>query len=243
MMHLFKNCSYFLLPLPLAAAPLADDKSIRIGYAQCAALAGTPSSFSEKAAKLKWYFAHASVGANMVDGLADLRKSNAGAFPYSTYFCDRTPPPKTKTGTVYEHNRGNPGWKSKFDQFELTVSNGWHFPAVDIVLNKLCYIDELASPRYYIHSMTNLEAAFPQTVFVYMTMPLTTASDWQNALRNGFNDRVRDWARQNGRVLFDLADIESHDAKGQPCTFSRRNKTCHRLCAEYTNDGGHLNET
>jgi len=241
--NLFRHFNYFLLPLPLAtAAAPADDKSIRIGYASCAGLAASSPAISEKAAKLKWYFAHASVGANMVDGLTDLRKANSGSYPYTTAFCEKTPPTDTKPGIVYEHNRGNPGWKNKFDQFESAVSNGWHYPKVDVVMNKLCYIDQLASAKYYIHSMTNLEAAFPDTVFVYMTMPLATAEDWDNGLRNGFNERVREWTRENGRVLFDIADIESHDSKGQSCTFMRRNKTCEKLCGEYTTDGGHLNE-
>jgi len=41
------------------------------------------------------------------------------------------------------------------------------FQTVNIAMNKLCYIDQHASFKYYLHSMTNLEAAFPQTVFVY----------------------------------------------------------------------------
>jgi hypothetical protein len=101
----------------------------------------------------------------------------------------------------------------------------------------------MASSKYYIRSMTNMEAAFPQTTFVYMTMPLTTSDDLENAFRNGFNESVREWTRNNGRVLFDIADIQAHDEKGQRCTFSRRNKTCEKLCAAYSTDGGHLNET
>jgi hypothetical protein len=242
-MKKLKRIAYLLLPLPVGAAALAEDKSIRIGYAQCAALAQSPPAISEKAAKFKWYFAHASVGANMLDGLADLGKSDSASFPYTIVSADETPPPKTQPGAVYEHNRGNPSWQNKFDQFESCVSNGWHAPAVDIVMNKLCYIDQLASYKYYIRSMTNLEAAFPDTVFVYMTMPLTTATDAENALRHAFNERVREWTHANGRVLFDIADIEAHDSKGQPCTFSHRNKTCQKLCESYTSDGGHLNET
>jgi hypothetical protein len=242
-MGIFKNLGYFLLPLPLAAGALAEEKSVRIGYTQCSGQTVPPQQASDKASQLKWYFAHASVGANMVDGLNDLKKTGNGSFWYTTFFCDKTPPTQTEAGTVYEHNRGNPGWKAKFDQFASDVSNGWHFPKVDVVMNKLCYIDQLASFRYYIHSMTNLEAAFPDTVFVYMTMPLMTDEDADNGLRNGFNDRVREWTKANGRVLFDIADIEAHDSKGQMCTFTRRNRTCQKLCADYTGDGGHLNES
>jgi hypothetical protein len=240
-MSLFKHLSYFLFPLPLAASAVAEDKAVRIGYAECA---GFKPQASERAAKLKWYFAHASVGANIVDGLNDLTKKNGGAaYTYTTFFCEKTPPANLKSGTICEHNRGNPGWKAKFDQFEECVSNGWHFPKVDVVMNKLCYIDQFASFKYYIRSMTNLEAAFPDTVFVYMTMPLTTAEDLDNGLRNGFNDRVRTWTKENGRVLFDIADIEARDSNGQMCTFVRKGKNCQKLCGEYTGDGGHLNET
>jgi hypothetical protein len=238
-MSVFKHVSYFLFPLPLAVAA-AEEKAIRIGYAECARF--TPQG-SQKAAKLGWYFAHASVGANMVDGLNDLNKKDGGSYTYTTFFCEKAAPGEIKPGTVYEHNRGNPGWKAKFDQFEDCISKGWHFPKVDVVMNKLCYIDQFASFKYYVHSMTNLEAGFPETVFVYMTMPLTTAEDGDNGLRNGFNERVRAWTKENGRVLFDIADIEAHDSNGQACTFVRKNKTCQKLCGEYTGDGGHLNET
>src|SRR5262245_30475824 len=84
-MSLFKHVGYFLLPLPLAVAA-AEDKAIRIGYAECARF--TP----QKAAKLKWYFAHASVGANMVDGLNDLNRNDSGSYSYVTFFCEKAAP-------------------------------------------------------------------------------------------------------------------------------------------------------
>src|ERR1051326_1747776 len=76
----------------------------------------------------------------------------------------------------------------------------------------------------------------------HTTMPLMTDADSDNFLRNAFNDRLREWTRQNGRVLFDIADIETHDPNGKPCTFQYRNKTYQKLCDSYTKDGGHLNE-
>ena len=109
-------------------------------------------------------------------------------------------------------------------------------------MNKLCYIDQGASFKYYLHSMTNLESEFPDTVLVYATIPLTTATDGDNFLRNAFNDRLREWVRLNGRVLYDIADIEAHGPDGKPCTFDYRNKTCQKLSDQYTTDGGHLNE-
>jgi lysophospholipase L1-like esterase len=107
-------------------------------------------------------------------------------------------------------------------------------------MNKLCYIDQRAHLKYYLHSMNSLEAQVPGTVMVYATIPLTTAADSNNYLRNAFNDRLREWVRQNGRVLFDIADIEAHDPSGNPATFEYHGKTCQKLYEKYTSDGGHL---
>jgi hypothetical protein len=241
-MKAFKRLSYFFLPIPLAVAAVAEEKSIRVGYAECASRTNYPRATMEKIAQLKWYFAHASVGANMVDGITDLYAMDKATYPFQSISASATPPATTQAAGIYEHNRGNPGWKAKFDGFESCVSNGWHYPAINIAMSKLCYIDESASFKYYVHSMTNLEAAFPETVFVYTTIPLMTDANADNFLRNAYNERLREWTRQNGRVLFDIADIEAHDSNGKVCTFQYRNKTCQKLCDSYTKDGGHLNE-
>lgn len=241
-MRAFKRLSYFFLPVPFAAVAVAEERTIRIGYAECVSATNYPAPVTDKISQLKWYFAHASVGANMIDGITDLHAMDKGRFSFQPVSATKTPPATTQSGAIYEHNRGNPGWKAKFDQFESCVSNGWHYPAINLAMNKLCYIDQHASFKYYLHSMTNLEAVFPETIFVYTTMPLMTDQDSDNFLRNAFNDRLREWTRQNGRVLFDIADIEAHDPNGKVCTFQYRNKTCQKLCDIYTRDGGHLNE-
>jgi len=240
-MKRLKQLGYFFLPLPLAAGAFAqEEKFIRIGFKECEAATNFPPALKEKIGQLKLYFAHASVGMDMMGGIADLHTANSNTFQLQSLAAEKSPPVTTQPWTIYEHNRGNPGWKAKFDGFESCVRGGWQFPRVNIAMNKLCFIDQAASFKYYIHSMTNLEAQFPKTVFVYMTIPLTTASDGENYLRHDFNERVREWTRQNGRVLFDIADIEAHDPNGKLCAFSYRNKTCQKLCDAYTNDGGHL---
>ena len=240
-MNAFERLGYFFLPIPPAAPPAARKKTICIGYTSCLSLTHYPQPLPAKSVQLKWYFAHASVGANLIDGLTDLHAKDRNIYSFVAVSADETPPEETQAGAIYEHNRGNPGWKAKFDRFESCVSKGWHFPSVNVAINKLCYIDQGASFKYYVHSMTNLEAAFPKTIFVYATIPLMTASDGNNYLRNAFNERLREWVRQNGRVLFDIADIEAHDPTGAPCTFTYRKKTCQRLCDTYSADGGHLN--
>jgi hypothetical protein len=241
-MTAFKRLSYFFLPIPFAAVAVAQEKFIRIGYAECVSATNYPKGILEKIGQMKWYFAHASVGANMMDGVSDLHAKDKGLYAFQGVSAGEKPPASTQGGAIYEHNRGNPGWKAKLDGFESCVSNGWHYPTINVAMNKLCYIDQHASFKYYLHSMTNLEAAVPQTTIVYTTMPLMTDADADNFLRNAFNERLREWTQQNGRVLFDIADIEAHDPTGKVCTFQYRNKTCQKLCDSYTKDGGHLNE-
>jgi len=232
----------FFLPTWLfAAGAIAEEKLIQIGYSNCLTVAKYPRAQMDKIGHLKWYFAHASVGANMLEGISELHQSDPGIYQFQAVTTSGTPPGATQPGAIYDHQRGNPGWKAKFDQFQAAVTNGWCSPAVDIVLNKLCYIDQTASLTYYLNSMSSLEKAYPQTVFVYATMPLTTFEDADNQLRNLFNNRLRDWCRTKGGVLFDIADIEAHDANGAPCTFNFKGRVCQKLCGGYTEDGGHLN--
>ena len=233
--------SSLLVPGVLVAATIAGAQPVEIGYTNCLAVAGYSQSLMNEIGQLKWYFAHASVGGNMMSGIVELRAVNTNFYQFQSVSGSDTPPTTTPTGAVYEHNRGNPGWQAKFDQFQSCVSNGWRFPLVNLAMNKLCYIDPDADLTYYVNSMTVLEAAYPETVFVYATIPLTTGTDNDNYLRNVYNDDLRDWVRTNSRVLFDIADIEAHHTNGVRCTFTYNSRLCERLCDAYTSDGGHLN--
>ena len=242
-MNWLRRFCLLLLPELCAADAFAEGRHIEIGYTNCLSVPTYPASLMAQVGQLKWYFAHASVGANMVDGIADLRGANSNYYRLQSLSATADPPIATQPGTVNEHQRGNPGWRAKIDQFHACVSNGWRFPLVNIAMNKLCYIDQNVSLRYYLSSMTNLESLYPKTVFVYATIPLMASADGDNYLRNRFNERLREWTRNKGRVLFDIADIEAHDSTGAPCTFTARGRTCQRLSDDYTTDGGHLNTT
>lgn len=225
----------------LSGGSVTQAAPILIGYTNCLSVTNTLATTAADIGTLKWYFAHASVGGNMMDGVADLRALGTNHYRFRGGSASSTPPATTQTGVIYEHNRGNPGWQAKFNQFQTCVSNGWRFPRVNLAMNKLCYIDPDANLTAYLNSMSALESAFPETVFVYMTIPLMNATDSDNRLRNVFNDGVRDWVRAGHRVLFDIADIEAHDTTGAACTYTSNGRVCQRLCPAYTDDGGHLN--
>ena len=237
----------------LGLTPAAHAGGLIIGHTNVEAVSTYPQPLMEQIARFKFYFAHASVGENMMNGLADLNRANPDYYRLKPAAAEATPPAATEPGTVYEFSRGNPGWQAKVDTFADYVGNGWHHPKVDVVLNKFCYIDQDADVDYYIRSMSRLEAAYPDTMFVYMTIPLKVSGDSlkemllstekaENCKRNVINDHLRKWALANDKVLFDIADIEAHDLSGAARTFTFKGRVCQELYDGYTADGRHLDD-
>jgi len=62
----------------------------------------------------------------------------------------------------------------------------------------------------YLDIMTQLEAEYPHVCFVYMT----GHTDGGSAELAANNERVREYVRAHGKILYDFADIESWDPDG-----------------------------
>jgi len=63
----------------------------------------------------------------------------------------------------------------------------------------------------YLTPMAQLEAQYPGVTFVYMTGHV---DHWDDANNKAANQAIRDFCQANGKVLYDFADIESHDPDG-----------------------------
>ncbi|MFZ0429409.1 MAG: hypothetical protein WAO20_14920 [Acidobacteriota bacterium] len=64
-----------------------------------------------------------------------------------------------------------------------------------------------------------LATATPPRVFVYWTTNLARAIG--SEVSTEFNRKMRQWSAENDEILFDFADIQSHDMKGDPCFDNR----------------------
>jgi hypothetical protein len=206
--------------------------------------AGQTTTVTEAVGTQKIFFAHASVGGYIMQGFGDLHGADAVRYPLAQVASGDTPPSTTVNGTLYEYQRGNPGWSAKVTLFVTYLGNGWHAPKVDFAMHKFCYIDQAADWPTYRDSLIALEAAYPATKFVYWTMPLMTSTDSDEVLRNQFNQALRAWiATQDGKLLFDIADIEAWNPSGVRQTFTYNTTSYDRLADEYSLDGGHPNQT
>ncbi len=72
----------------------------------------------------------------------------------------------------------------------------------------------------YLTPMSELEQAYPNITFIYMTGHVDHGDDANNKAANQI---IRNFCRANNKVLFDFADIESHDPEGAYYAFSNDN--------------------
>jgi len=87
----------------------------------------------------------------------------------------------------------------------------------------------------YRDAMEKLEAAYPNKTFIWWTKPIKS-SHWRGTEcqdSQEFNTLVREYAQAHNKILFDIADIESHDEDGNPCYSG-----CESMCLECNPGGG-----
>lgn len=211
-----KICVCSLLALAVVAGSTVASAQGIVADHEATVLSSIPDSALPGAAALRLLVRHASVGGNINSGLDALQSSNA---KYN------------RSNWIFE-NRGNPGWQAKVDDLvSQTASRSGSF---DVLTMKLCYIDTGASYTYYRDKMLLLETTYPTKRFVWWTMPIQTTG---NTARQTYNDQVRAYATANGKILFDIADIESHNAAGEKRTDASGREI---MWDEWTSDGGHL---
>jgi hypothetical protein len=233
------NFRSMVIGLVFASVPMLP-AAIVIDYDACKEVPGYTQARMNAIAHVSYYFEHASVGGNMVDGLNSLHSGSSTFYQLTTESSSSTPG-STTGGVVYEYARGNPGWQTKVDDFTADIAN-WA-GHTDFAMTKFCFIDQDADASYYLNAMAAIESDYAGTHFVYMTMPLTTGEDADNIDRNEFNTAVRQWVTANDKILFDVADIEAHNPSGVEQTFTDSGNVYQKLYSGYTTDGGHLDVT
>ncbi|HPC96636.1 MAG TPA: hypothetical protein PLU87_16950 [Sedimentisphaerales bacterium] len=72
----------------------------------------------------------------------------------------------------------------------------------------------------YLTPMSQFEQEYPDVTFVYMTGHVDHGADSDNKAANQI---IREYCRANNKVLFDFADIESHDPDGKYYAFPSDN--------------------
>lgn len=208
------------------------------------------------------FFGHQSVGQNIVDGIDELLSRHG--LP-SDYIISADQPPPSGKGFLWHRPVGkNMHPISKCEDF-TRILNHPMARDIDFALCKFCYIDinEHSNitdlfKRYQQH-MKLLKVRHPDIRFIHTTVPLrhnatgpgvwfrellgrANRSKLANINRNRFNRLLVE--EYTNEPIFDLAASESTCPDGRRSSFTYKNRDIYySLAGEYTDDGGHLNNT
>jgi len=198
---------------------------------------------------MKVLFGHQSVGADLLAWLSAARESHRAP----AIVASRRPPAGLDDFVAHFNVGRNGDADSKIRDFVESVS-ALARGAVDVALFKFCYVDivdESAAAALferYTTALDGLQSQCSEITLAHVTVPLRTVRYGvrgalrrafgqkhpefvRNAARESFNARLRDRYAASG-LLFDLADLESSKRSGSRV-----------LLSQYTDDGGHLNQT
>ena len=161
---------------------------------------------------LKIHYAHTSHGEQITEGLERLSNANSkyNYYPdnctvpqttqylslmdgqYFDYYCETYVTPDL----YWEGSYGLNITRSVLNSFDVNISLwAWCY--------QLDYYSQ-GQARAYLAAMAGLESEFPNVTFIYMTG--NAQSEEQN--RYDRNNQIRDYCRNNNKVLFDFADLD-----------------------------------
>jgi len=243
--------------------------SFAINHTHIAAVSNLSQAVMDAVGRQRWFFTHASVGGNIVEGMHTLQAGRPTRYKLSIYnwpgadgsyhggvattgsfgganYRAATAPSSTSSGMIYECYRENPPWQNKFACFSNSFSmSGWGNGKVDFAMDKLCWIDPDANSTTYVACMSRLEQMYPAVRMVYVTIPLTGLHDSENNLRNNYNRAIRAFCTLHSNLLYDVADIQAWAPNGVQQTYVSGGVTNQKLYSGYASDPGggdwHLN--
>jgi len=112
-----------------------------------------------------------------------------------------------------DHDAGYyPGWYNETIEFLDDPSNIEYNVIMWSWCGQVSGTSEATMISNYLQPMSNLETAYPDVTFIYMTGHLDgTGLNGNLHLRN---QQIRNYCSENDKVLYDFADIETYDSDG-----------------------------
>jgi len=209
----------------------------------CTDVSLIPAYWLEQASALAIHYAHTSHGNQIVAGLEALASEDPARYGFSIFYAEASPPSSLDCtpGTLCIYD-GNPPetyiepddyWEvqSGIDRTnavaasELFHLSGWSW------CGQASYYTQ-AQIDQYLSTLDGFESSHPEMRFFLMTGHSDPGTDIDVN-----NDRIRQYAVSNGKVLFDFNDIEHYDPDGNyyPDTTDYCD-WCDQWCADHPAD-------
>lgn len=268
------KCAIWILSL-LCCVNAASAQRILVDHRSVALFEHIPPQYAEAAKNLRMLFMDRSVGGNINDALGCLSHPHADApssckrhtHRDSAYAVD---PKEVYWDGVWDRGR----WRYEYWQGNCSEDSDCfvnfiepRIDSFDVVGFQFSYLAVMPGANIihpvdgFFGSRTDRGTATSYTAFA-ARHPEKTVIWWTTSLARGigtpesqtFNSAMRDYARVHDLVLFDVADILSHDPAGNPC-YDNRDGVAYldedhpddgldipAICPQYTTEteGGHL---
>ncbi len=192
----------------------------------CTNLQNIPVTYIDQArASLHIAYEHTSHGSQIIDGMTGLFNWkgntylwNNGGFIGGLDIHDN--------GITGGSDLGSPDWTSWAASTRSYLKNSSNSD-INVVMWAWCGQVSSATEsniNTYLNLMTSLESEFPKVRFVYMTGHLDGTGI--NGTLNIRNQQIRNYCRDNNKILYDFADIESYDPDGSYFLDKGANDNC-----------------
>lgn len=253
---IFSFCSIF--------SSIVHSMQVEHGYNS---IKNIPQPTLEKLSQKKIYFAHHSVGENILQGVDELLKENPN-IKLNIVASNNAQKNIAAPALVHDSAGKNFYPYSKLESFKEKIENGYGQTA-NIAFFKFCFVDfnpktdiDALFQSYKI-TLDTLKEEYPDTTFVVITVPLTCYAPGLSGLEKRIKDlskkiigkiNIYDHSSANrfnellikeyqGKLpIFDLARFESTRPDGSRIGYQKDGIQYFELAKEYTTDGGHLNE-
>lgn len=232
---------FLLLVLMFITSCFSKDKNLSerliIVNHNCIKLSDIPQEWIEEAKdNLHIAYGHTSHGSQITGGMAVLDEFMGGNDLYIYNDGGTGGALDLQEGDGYgdgplDHDCGYyPNWVEETREFLEDTANSY----VNVIIWSWCgqvsSRTEGAMLDTYLSPMSDLEKDYPDVRFVYMTGHLDGTGLTGNLhLRN---EQIREYCRQNDKILYDFADIETYDPDGNYYGDKIPNDAC-----EYDSDG------
>lgn len=223
MKKILRKMNYAIVPLMVLALVLAGFAYISPNEASAArssalivnhnsaTLDGIPSEYIERAkSNYRMFYGHTSHGSQIMTGLDMIEREN-DFYRYHEWGNESGSMYITEDGGIDLGHNGDTGWA------DVTRDRLNEDSSINMVMWSWCAgvsDNTVEGINTYLNTMNQLEMDYPNVTFVYMTGHLWSGYTGTKANLEARNQQIRDYARNNNKVLYDFADIETYDPNG-----------------------------
>jgi hypothetical protein len=205
-------------------------KTAKIADHTCTDLNNIPESAIRQAKdSLVIAYGHTSHGSQLTTGMAGLVGYKGELYSFTGHGNDN-PLELRDTPFTGASDLGNPNRTAWAEASRIYLAQ---HPEVNVIIWSWCGQVSSADSNdieTYLSLMTGLETDYPQVIFVYMTGHLDGSGVDGNLHQR--NEQIRIFCRENKKILYDFADIESFCPDGNGYLDKMANDNC-----DYDSDG------